>query len=145
MRTTFMAKPNQVERKWVVVDAADQTLGRLATEVATLLRGKHKPEFTPHVDTGDFVIVINASKVRLTGKKDTDKTYYRHSGWPGGLKSISAGELRAKRPDRMIELAVRGMLPKNKLGRQQLKKLKVYAGSEHPHQAQQPEKWELRG
>jgi large subunit ribosomal protein L13 len=140
-----MAKPNQVERKWVVVDAADQTLGRLATEVATLLRGKHKPEFTPHVDTGDFVIVINASKVRLTGKKDTDKTYYRHSGWPGGLKSISAGELRAKRPDRMIELAVRGMLPKNKLGRQQLKKLKVYAGSEHPHQAQQPEKWELRG
>ncbi|MDR6226923.1 50S ribosomal protein L13 [Desmospora profundinema] len=145
MRTTFMAKPNQVERKWVVVDAADKTLGRLATEVATLLRGKHKPQYTPHVDTGDFVIVINASKVHLTGKKHADKTYYRHSGWPGGLKSISAGDLREKRPELMIELAVKGMLPKNKLGRQQLKKLKVYAGSEHPHQAQQPEQWELRG
>lgn len=145
MRTTFMAKPNQVERKWYVVDAADKTLGRLATEVATLLRGKHKPQYTPHVDTGDFVIVINAAKVHLSGKKDADKMYYRHSGWPGGLKSITAGELREKRPDRMIELAVRGMLPKTKLGRQQLKKLKVYAGSEHPHQAQQPEQWEVRG
>lgn len=145
MRTTFMAKPNQVERKWIVVDAADQPLGRLATEVATLLRGKHKPEYTPHVDTGDFVIVINASKVHLTGKKAEKKMYYRHSGYPGGIKSVSAGELREKRPERMIELAVKGMLPKNSLGRQQFKKLKVYAGSEHPHEAQKPEKWETRG
>ncbi|PTM54651.1 50S ribosomal protein L13 [Desmospora activa] len=145
MRTTFMAKPNQVERKWYVVDATDKTLGRLATEVATLLRGKHKPQYTPHVDTGDFVIVINAAKIQLSGNKAADKMYYRHSGWPGGLKSITAGDLREKRPEMMIELAVRGMLPKNKLGRQQLKKLKVYAGSEHPHQAQQPEQWEVRG
>ncbi|PTX58214.1 LSU ribosomal protein L13P [Melghirimyces profundicolus] len=144
MRTTFMAKPNQVDRNWFVVDAANQPLGRLATEVATLLRGKHKPEYTPHVDTGDFVIVINASKVHLTGKKPTNKTYYRHSGYPGGLKSISAGELREKNPQRLIELAVKGMLPKNSLGRKQLKKLKVYAGPEHPHQAQQPQKWEVR-
>ncbi|MFD1428188.1 large subunit ribosomal protein L13 [Kroppenstedtia sanguinis] len=145
MRTTYMAKPNQVERKWVVVDVADQPLGRVATEVATLLRGKHKPEYTPHVDTGDFVIVINASKVRLTGKKAEQKMYYRHSGYPGGIKAVSAGDLRENRPDRMIEQAVKGMLPKNSLGRQQLKKLKVYAGSEHPHEAQKPEKWEVRG
>lgn len=145
MRTTYMAKPNQVERKWVVVDAADKPLGRVATEVATLLRGKHKPEYTPHVDTGDFVIVINASKVRLTGKKAEQKMYYRHSGYPGGIKAVSAGDLRENRPDRMIEQAVKGMLPKNSLGRQQLKKLKVYAGSEHPHEAQKPEKWEVRG
>ncbi|SMO79490.1 50S ribosomal protein L13 [Melghirimyces algeriensis] len=144
MRTTFMAKPNQVERKWYVVDATDLPLGRLATEVATLLRGKHKPEYTPHVDTGDFVVVINASKVHLTGKKPAKKVYYRHSGYPGGIKSITAGELREKNPQRMIELAVRGMLPKNILGRKQLKKLKVYAGSEHPHQAQQPQEWEVR-
>jgi large subunit ribosomal protein L13 len=140
-----MAKPLEVERKWYVVDAKGKTLGRLASEVAKILRGKHKPQFTPHVDTGDFVIVINASQVELTGKKLNDKFYYRHSGYPGGLKSISAGDLRATRPDRMIELAVRGMLPKNSLGRQQLKKLKVYAGSEHPHQAQQPVELELRG
>lgn len=145
MRTTYMAKPNRVERKWVVVDVADQPLGRVATEVATLLRGKHKPEYTPHVDTGDFVIVINASKVRLTGKKAEQKMYYRHSGYPGGIKAVSAGDLRENRPDRMIEQAVKGMLPKNSLGRQQLKKLKVYAGSEHPHEAQKPEKWEVRG
>ncbi|RAL23289.1 50S ribosomal protein L13 [Thermoflavimicrobium daqui] len=145
MRTTYMAKPLEVERKWYVVDAKGKTLGRLASEVAKILRGKHKPQFTPHVDTGDFVIVINASQVELTGKKLNDKFYYRHSGYPGGLKSISAGDLRATRPDRMIELAVRGMLPKNSLGRQQLKKLKVYAGSEHPHQAQQPVELELRG
>ncbi len=106
MRTTYMAKPNQVERKWVVVDVADQPLGRVATEVATLLRGKHKPEYTPHVDTGDFVIVINASKVRLTGKKAEQKMYYRHSGYPGGIKAVSAGDLRENRPDRMIEQAV---------------------------------------
>lgn len=144
MRTTFMAKPHEIERKWYVIDAQGKTLGRLATEVATLLRGKHKPQFTPHVDTGDFVVVINASGVELTGKKLTQKMYYRHSGYPGGLRSTSAGEMRAKRPDRMIELAVKGMLPKGTLGRQQLKKLKVYAGAEHPHQAQQPTVWELR-
>lgn len=145
MRTTYMAKPNQVERKWYVVDAKGKTLGRMATEIATLLRGKHKPEFTPHVDTGDFVIVINANQVELTGKKWTNKIYYRHSQYPGGLKATPAHEMRDKHPERMIQLAVKGMLPKGRLGRQQLKKLKVYAGSEHPHQAQQPVEWELRG
>jgi large subunit ribosomal protein L13 len=145
MRTTYMAKPQDVDQKWYVVDAAGKTLGRLATEVATLLRGKHKPTYTPHIDTGDFVIVINASQVNLTGKKLEQKRYYRHSGYPGGLKSILAGELRASRPDRMIELAVKGMLPKGPLGRSQLKKLKVYASSEHPHQAQQPVEYTLRG
>lgn len=145
MRTTYMAKPLEVERKWYVVDAQGKTLGRLATEVATLLRGKHKPVYTPHVDTGDFVIVINASQVELTGNKLTKKMYYRHSGYPGGLKVTSAEKLRATRPERMIELAVKGMLPKGSLGRQQLKKLKVYAGPEHPHQAQKPEVYELRG
>lgn len=145
MRTTYMAKPNQVERKWYVVDAKGKTLGRMATEIATLLRGKHKPEFTPHVDTGDFVIVINANQVELTGKKWTNKFYYRHSQYPGGLKATPAHEMRDKHPERMIQLAVKGMLPKGRLGRQQLKKLKVYAGSEHPHQAQQPVEWELRG
>jgi large subunit ribosomal protein L13 len=145
MRTTYMAKPNEVDRKWYVVDAANKPLGRVASEVAAILRGKHKPQFTPHVDTGDFVVVINAAKVELTGKKASQKMYYRHSGYPGGLKSTPAGELREQRPDRMIELAVKGMLPKNSLGRKQLKKLKVYAGTEHPHQAQNPETWELRG
>ncbi|GGE20731.1 50S ribosomal protein L13 [Marinithermofilum abyssi] len=145
MRTTYMAKPNEVDRKWYVVDAANKPLGRVASEVAAILRGKHKPQFTPHVDTGDFVVVINAAKVKLTGKKASQKMYYRHSGYPGGLKSTPAGELREQRPDRMIELAVKGMLPKNSLGRKQLKKLKVYAGTEHPHQAQNPETWELRG
>lgn len=135
---TYMAKPNRVERKWYVVDAKGKTLGRLASEVAKILRGKHKPEYTPHIDTGDFVIVLNAAEVELTGKKLTDKFYYRHSGYPGGLKQISAGQLREKRPERMIEYAVKGMLPKGSLGRKQLKKLKVYAGSEHPHEAQQP-------
>jgi large subunit ribosomal protein L13 len=140
-----MAKPHEVERKWYVVDAKGKTLGRLASEVATILRGKHKPTYTPHVDTGDFVIVINASQVELTGKKLQKKIYYRHSGYPGGLKAISAGDLRATKPERMIELAVKGMLPKTKLGRAQFKKLKVYAGPEHPHQAQQPVEWKLRG
>jgi large subunit ribosomal protein L13 len=128
-----------------VVDAAGKTLGRLATEVATLLRGKHKPTYTPHIDTGDFVIVINSSQITLTGKKLEQKKYYRHSGFPGGLKSISAGELRATRPERMIESAVKGMLPKGPLGRSQLKKLKVYASAEHPHGAQQPTPYQLRG
>jgi large subunit ribosomal protein L13 len=145
MRTTYMAKPLEVERKWYVIDAKGKTLGRLASEVARLLRGKHKPQFTPHVDTGDFVIVINASQIELTGKKLQKKIYYRHSRYPGGLKAITAGDLRATRPDRMIEWAVKGMLPKGSLGRQQFKKLKVYAGSEHPHQAQQPTPWEFKG
>ncbi|MGO4890151.1 50S ribosomal protein L13 [Anaerobacillus sp. MEB173] len=145
MRTTYMAKANEVDRKWYVVDAEGQTLGRLASEVASILRGKNKPTFTPHVDTGDFVIVINAEKIHLTGKKLTDKVYYRHSNHPGGLKQTTAGEMLAKRPDRMIELAVKGMLPKNTLGRAQGMKLHVYAGSEHPHQAQKPEVYELRG
>jgi large subunit ribosomal protein L13 len=145
MRTTYMAKPQDVEQKWYVVDAAGKTLGRLATEVATLLRGKHKPTYTPHIDTGDFVVVINASQITLTGKKLEQKRYYRHSGYPGGLKSITAGDLRATRPERMIELAVKGMLPKGPLGRSQLKKLKVYATAEHPHQAQQPVEYQLRG
>jgi large subunit ribosomal protein L13 len=145
MRTTYMAKPQDVDQKWYVVDAAGKTLGRLATEVATLLRGKHKPTYTPHIDTGDFVIVINSSQITLTGKKLEQKKYYRHSGFPGGLKSISAGELRATRPERMIESAVKGMLPKGPLGRSQLKKLKVYASAEHPHEAQQPTPYQLRG
>jgi large subunit ribosomal protein L13 len=145
MRTTYMAKPGEVERKWYVVDAKGKTLGRLASEVAALLRGKHKPEYTPHVDTGDFVIVINAKDVQLSGKKMSKKIYYRHSGWPGGLKMTTAAEMRDKRPERMIELAMKGMLPRTSLGRRQLRKLKVYAGPEHPHQAQQPEVWELRG
>ncbi|WP_054950972.1 50S ribosomal protein L13 [Numidum massiliense] len=145
MRTTFMAKPHEVERKWYVVDAAGQRLGRLASEVASILRGKLKPTYTPHVDTGDFVIVVNADKIVLTGKKMQDKTYYRHTNYAGGLKETSAAELLAKKPEKMVEIAVKGMLPKNSLGRAQLKKLKVFAGPEHPHQAQQPEVWELRG
>lgn len=145
MRTTYMAKPQEVERKWYIVDAAGQTLGRVASEVASILRGKHKPEFTPHVDTGDFVIVINADKVKLTGKKLTKKIYYRHSLYPGGLKATTAGDMLKNRPTRMFELAVKGMLPKNSLGRQMFSKLKVYAGEEHPHQAQKPEVWQIRG
>lgn len=145
MRTTFMAKPNEVERKWYIIDAEGKTLGRMATEVASILRGKHKPQFTPHVDTGDFVVVINAEKIVLTGKKLSQKKYYRHSGYPGGLKITVAADMLKKRPDRMIEHAVKGMLPKGSLGRMQGKKLKVYAGSEHPHIAQKPETWEIRG
>ncbi|MGC4378216.1 50S ribosomal protein L13 [Fictibacillus sp. Mic-4] len=145
MRTTFMAKPQDVERKWYVIDAEGKTLGRLASEVASILRGKHKPTFTPHVDTGDHVIIINAEKIHLTGKKLTDKIYYRHTGHPGGLRTRTALEMRTTRPVQMLELAVKGMLPKNSLGRQMFKKLHVYAGAEHPHQAQQPENYELRG
>ncbi len=139
VRTTYMAKPNEVERKWYVVDATDVPLGRLSTVVASVLRGKNKPTFTPHLDTGDFVIVINADQIKLTGKKATDKIYYRHSNFPGGLKSISAGELRAKNSRRLVETSVKGMLPKNTLGRAQGMKLHVYGGAEHPHAAQQPE------
>ena len=145
MRTTFMANAQNIERKWYVVDAEGKTLGRLATEVAAILRGKHKPTFTPHVDTGDHVIILNASKITLTGKKLTDKIYYRHSMHPGGLKSRTALEMRTNYSERMLELAIKGMLPKNSLGRQMFRKLHVYAGSEHPHQAQQPEVYELRG
>lgn len=145
MRTTYMAKSSDVERKWYIVDAEGKTLGRLASEVATIIRGKLKPQFTPHVDTGDFVIVINAEKIYLSGNKWTDKVYYRHSGYTGGLKETTAAQMRERRPERMIELAVHGMLPKNRLGNQMKTRLKVYAGSEHPHAAQQPEVWELRG
>ena len=136
---TPMAKKGSIEQKWHLIDANGKTLGRLATRVAMLLRGKHKPIFTPHVDTGDFVVVVNAEKISLTGKKWKDKLYIHHSGYPGGLKSISAGKMREKKPQRLVTMAVQGMLPKNKLGRKMIKKLKVYSGNAHPHQAQQPE------
>lgn len=139
MKTTFMANPSTIERKWFVVDAEGKTLGRLAAEVAKVLRGKNKPTFTPHVDTGDHVIVVNAEKIRLTGKKLTDKKYFRHSGYPGGATIVKAGDMIAKHPERVVEMAVRGMLPKNSLGEKVYSKLHVYAGAEHPHAAQQPE------
>jgi large subunit ribosomal protein L13 len=140
---TFSAKPAEVERQWWVVDAEGQTLGRLATRIATVLRGKHKPIYTPHIDTGDYVIVINAEKIEVTGKKLDTIVYYRHSGYPGGLKERTLREQLVKFPERPIEEAVKGMLPKSKLGRHMLKKLKVYAGTEHPHTAQQPQLLEL--
>ena len=143
MKTTFMANPATVERKWYVVDAEGKTLGRLAAEVAKVLRGKNKPTFTPHVDTGDHVIVLNADKVVLTGKKLTDKTYFRHSGYPGGTTFTTAGKMLETRPERVVEMAVKGMLPKNSLGRKMFTKLKVYAGAEHPHAAQMPEVLEI--
>ena|SRR5690606_13469491 len=145
MRTTFMAKGHEVERKWLVVDAEGQTLGRLASEVASILRGKYKPTFTPNVDTGDHVIIINAEKIHLTGKKLTDKIYYRHTQYTGGLKQRTALEMRTKYPTRMLEMAIKGMLPKNSLGRQMFRKLHVYAGPEHNNQAQTPENYQLRG
>lgn len=135
---TFSAKPETVERDWYIVDAEDKTLGRLSTEIARRLRGKHKPIYTPHVDTGDYIVVINAEKVRVTGNKTTDKMYHHHTGYPGGLKSISFEKLIERAPERIIETAVKGMLPKNPLGRAMFKKMKVYAGTEHPHAAQQP-------
>ena len=138
MKTLF-AKKNEVERKWYVVDASDLVLGRLATRIATYLRGKHKPIFTPHVDTGDFVVVVNAGKVRFTGRKLDQKVYYRHSNYPGGLRAETAKNLLSRRPEQVLVNAVHGMLPKNRLGRQMIKKLKVYGGPEHPHSAQQPE------
>jgi len=143
MKKTYSAKPEEVERKWYVVDAEGQVLGRLATQIATLLRGKHKPVFTPHVDTGDFVVVINAKKVQVTGRKTQDKLYRRHSGYPGGLTTQTFSEVLTKHPKRIIEKAVWGMLPKGRLGRAQLKKLKVFSGPEHTHQAQQPEPYAL--
>ncbi len=145
MRTTYMAKPNEVERKWHIIDAEGKTLGRLASEAAALIRGKHKPQFTPHVDTGDFVVVVNAEKIVLTGKKLQNKMYYRHSLYSGGLKVTSAQEMINKKPERVLEQAIHGMLPKNRLGEKMKLKLKVYAGPEHPHQAQNPEVYELRG
>jgi len=137
---TYSAKPADVERRWYVIDASECVLGRLASFVASRLRGKHKPIYTPHVDTGDHIVVINAEKVSLTGKKLNDKLYHRHSGYMGGLKSMTAKQVLEKRPKDLLVHAVRGMLPKNRLGRKMLKKLKVYAGPEHPHEAQQPER-----
>lgn len=145
MRTTFMANAQNVERKWFVVDAEGKTLGRLASEVATLLRGKHKPTFTPHVDCGDYVIVINAEKIVLTGDKWNKKLYYRHTNYPGGLRVRTAKVMNQTQPERMVEMAITGMLPHNRLGRQIAKKLFVYSGNEHPHTAQKPEVYELRG
>ena len=143
MKTTFMAKAAEVDRKWFIVDAEGKTLGRLAAEVAKVLRGKNKPIFTPHVDSGDFVIIINAEKVVLTGKKLVQKTYFRHSGYVGGTTFTTAGKMLADKPERVLELAVKGMLPKNTLGRQMYRKLEVYRGAEHPHAAQQPEVLEI--
>ena len=140
---TFTAKPETVKRDWYVVDAAGQTLGRLATEIATRLRGKHKPEFTPHVDTGDFIVVINADKLKLSAEKDTKKTYYRHTGYPGGIYETTFREMQDKHPGRALEIAVKGMLPKGPLGYAMIKKLKIYAGAEHPHSAQQPKVLDL--
>jgi len=145
MRTTYMAKPADVERKWFVIDAEGKTLGRLASEAAALVRGKHKPTFTPHVDGGDFVVIINADKVVLTGNKMQDKKYYRHSMHPGGLKVTNAADMLANKPERMVELAIHGMLPKTRMGNKMKTRVKAYAGSAHPHQAQNPEVYELRG
>jgi large subunit ribosomal protein L13 len=142
MKTVSM-RSEDVNRTWWVIDAENKTLGRMSTEIARRLRGKHKPEYTPHVDTGDFIIVINAEKVRVTGNKEDGKVYWRHSGYPGGIKSTNVSDMRATHPERIIEKAVKGMLPKNPLGRAMYRKLKVYAGSEHPHSAQQPKTLEL--
>jgi len=144
VKTTVSAREQDIQRDWYVVDAQGQTLGRLATRVATVLRGKHKALYTPHVDCGDYVIIVNAEKVHATGQKMTQKKYYRHSGYPGGLTEITLRDQLQKFPERVLESAVRGMLPKNRLGRQMFKKLKVYAGPEHPHQAQQPKSLELK-
>jgi large subunit ribosomal protein L13 len=140
---TFSAKPHEVRREWLLVDAEGKTLGRLASEIARRLRGKHKPEFTPHVDTGDYIVVVNAEKVAVTGRKMTDKVYYRHTGYIGNMKSITLEKQLASHPERVIQTAVKGMLPKNPLGRAMIKKLKIYAGTEHPHAAQQPRALEL--
>lgn len=141
---TFSAKSQTVTHDWYIVDAADKTLGRLASRIAMVLRGKHKPEYTPHVDTGDYIIVINADKIKVTGNKTSDKVYYSHTGYPGGLKTITFEKLLAKAPERVLELAVKGMLPKNPLGRAMYRKLKVYAGAEHTHSAQQPKLLDLK-
>lgn len=140
---TVSTRPADVTRDWLVIDASDQVLGRLASSVASVLRGKHKPEFTPHVDVGDYVVIVNAEKVRVTGNKREGKIYHRHSGYPGGLRSMSFRRLQARAPERVVELAVKGMLPRNPLGRQMFRKLKVYSGPDHPHQAQQPRPMEI--
>jgi len=142
---SFIAKKETVQHDWYVIDAEDKVLGRLAVEIAYRLRGKHKPVYTPHVDTGDFIVVVNAEKLRLTGNKLDDKKYYRYTGFPGGLREINAGELLKKKPTQILEFAVKGMLPKNSLGRAMYKKLKVYAGASHPHEAQKPQNLELKG
>jgi large subunit ribosomal protein L13 len=140
---TFVRKPAEIEREWYVVDAEGQTLGRLASRIAPILKGKHKPVYTPHLDCGDFVVVVNAEKVRVTGRKLDQKMYHRHSGYPGGLRSISLRDQLARHPERVLQAAVKGMLPKNRLGRRMMKKLKVYSGDSHPHQAQAPKPLEL--
>lgn len=140
---TYSARPSDVDRRWYIIDAENQVVGRLASRIATILRGKHKPEFTPHIDTGDYVIVINADKVRFSGQKEQQKQYFKHSGYPGGVTLRTPAEIRAKKPTFIVENAVKGMIPKGPLGRQILRKLKVYAGAEHPHEAQQPEPLEL--
>jgi large subunit ribosomal protein L13 len=141
---SYMARPHEVERKWHLIDAEGQTLGRLATEIARLLRGKNKPQYTPHIDTGDFVVVVNAEKVVVTGNKAEQKVYYRHTGYPGGLRETSFEAMLERKPTEILRRAVRGMMPKTRLGRQQLKKLKIYAGPEHPHEAQNPQLYEVR-
>jgi large subunit ribosomal protein L13 len=140
---TLIVNEAELDKKWYLVDAENKVLGRLASEIASRLRGKHRPVFTPHADTGDYIVVINAEKVSITGSKATDKVYYRHTGHVGGLKEITAAKLLAKKPEEVLRLAVKGMLPKNSLGRRQLRKLKIYAGTEHPHQAQKPERLEI--
>jgi len=140
---TWTPKAEEIKREWWVVDAKDQTLGRLATQVASLLRGKHKPQYTPHMDNGDFVIIINADKIHVTGRRMEQKKYYRHSGYPGGLRETTLRDMMEKHPERALEIAVKGMLPKNRLGRQLFTKLKVYTGDTHPHSAQQPQVWDV--
>ena len=140
---TLSIKQEDVRRSWYVIDATNRTLGRLSTQIAIRIRGKHKAEFSPHVDSGDYVVVINADKVRVTGNKLNDKTYHHHTGFPGGIKAISLAKLMQKKPEKVVEMAVRGMMPKNKLGRSMISKLKVYAGNEHPHAAQQPQPLEI--
>ncbi len=143
--TTYIPSPDKVRHDWYVIDASEQVLGRIATRAATILMGKHKPDYTPFLKTGDFVVVVNAEKVKLTGNKEEDKKYYRHSGYPGGIRNVTAKQLRENHPHRLVEYAVRRMLPKNKLGRQLHSRLKVYAGPEHPHDAQQPKTIEIYG
>ncbi|MDH3466342.1 MAG: 50S ribosomal protein L13 [Gammaproteobacteria bacterium] len=140
---TYSAKPETIRRDWYVVDATDKVLGRLATEIARRLRGKHKPEYTPHIDTGDYIVVVNAAKIRLTGNKEADKVYYRHTGYPGGIKSAAVKRVRTTHPERIIAAAVKGMMPKNPLGREMYGKLRVYAGADHRHHAQQPKVLEI--
>jgi len=141
--STFMAKTNQVPQRWFVIDATDQVVGRLAVQIANVLRGKHRPEYTPHIDTGEFVVVVNASRLRFTGNKLQTKTYHWYTRYPGGLKTATARDWMDKHPDRILEAAVRRMVPRNKLGRKQMTKLKIYAGAQHPHQAQQPQEFKL--